>query len=268
VRAAKQLIGRILGRVWPLRVQRGPCQGMRLYGNVFYNRLPAEFREEEKFYSGLDLTGKTVVEAGAHIGVFTYLFSQTADSVVAFEPNPETFKTAARNVRVNGLSNVRLINAGLSSGAGKANYVAERFVSARGSLKEDIQSGIRDRSRHLVQAEVELLSVDEVMRDSPVDFVKIDTEGFETMVLSGMGDTIKRYKPDIYFEVHGVTDEDKAADLRAIQDVLSPAGYEIRRLSSGLPAADPGSAKGGYIAFVEMTAYLDAALQPFQQISP
>jgi FkbM family methyltransferase len=268
VRATKQLIGRILGRVWPLRVQRGPCQGMRLYGNVFYNRLPAEFREEEKFYSGLNLTGKTVVEAGAHIGVFTYLFSQTADSVVAFEPNPETFKTAARNVRVNGLSNVRLINAGLSSGAGKANYVAERFVSARGSLKEDIQSGIRDRSRHLVQAEVELLSVDEVMRDSPVDFVKIDTEGFETMVLSGMGDTIKRYKPDIYFEVHGVTDEDKAADLRAIQDVLSPAGYEIRRLSAGLPAADPGSAKGGYIAFVEMTAYLDAALQPFQQISP
>ncbi len=237
---------------------------MRLYGNIFYNRLPAKLKAEEVFYAGLDLTGKTVVEAGAHIGLFTYLFAQTADRVVAFEPNPQTFKTASRNVRINKLSNVELINAGLSSESGKANYVAERFVSARGSLKEDIQSTIKDRSPDVLQAEVELLSVDEVMQGLPVDFVKIDTEGFETQVLSGMGETINRCRPDIYFEVHGVTDEDKSSDLRSILGTLKPAGYEVHHLSEGLPAADFDKARGGYIAYVNMTEYLEAALRPFK----
>lgn len=264
MQAMKQLIARSAGRVWPIRIERGPCRGMRLYGNIFYNRLPANFKAEEVFYSGLDLTGKTVVEAGAHIGLFTYLFAQTADRVVAFEPNPETYNTASRNIRINKLSNVELINAGLSSGSGKANYVAERFVSARGSLKEDIQSSIRDRSRHVLQTEVQLLSVDEVMQGLPVDFVKIDTEGFETQVLSGMGETINRCLPDIYFEVHGLTDEDKSADLRSILQTLKPAGYEVHHLSEGLPVASTDKARGGYIAFGKMTAYLKAALQPFK----
>ena len=261
--AFKRRLSRYLGQVYPITVRRGPCQGMRLYGSPFYNRLPTEFREEELFYSGLDLAGKIVVEAGAHIGIFTYLFSRTAQKVVAFEPNPKTFKTAARNMGINCVSNVRLINAGLASESGQADYVAERFVSAHGSLKADIQAEIRGRSSHLEQVEVSLLTVDEVMRGEPVDFVKIDTEGYETMVLAGMSETIDRCKPDIYFEVHGVTDQDKAADLRAIQDILCPAGYDIRHLSAGLPVADPNSARGGYIAFVELKEYLDAALRPF-----
>lgn len=260
----KQKIGRVLGKTVPIKVKRGPCKGMRLYGRYFYNRLPAEFSDEELFYSGLDLSGKTVVEAGAHIGLFTYLFSQTAKSVVAFEPNPETFKTASRNLRANRVSNVELINAGLASASGTSNYVAERYVSARGSLKKDIQETLRERSDHLVQAEVQLLAIDEVMRGKPVNFVKIDTEGYETMVLGGMRGTIERCRPDIYFEVHGVTDQDKADDLRTIVDFLQPAGYEILHLSRGLPPADIATPRGGYVASVWMTDYLANALQPFR----
>ncbi len=237
---------------------------MRLYGRYFYNRLPAEFSDEELFYSGLDLSGKTVVEAGAHIGLFTYLFSRTAKSVVAVEPNPETFKTASRNLRANRVSNVELINAGLAAESGTSNYVAERYVSARGSLKKDIQETLRKRSQDLVQAEVQLLAVDEVMRGKPVDFVKIDTEGYETMVLGGMRETIERCRPDIYFEVHGVTDQDKSDDLRTIVEFLQPAGYQILHLSRGLPPADIVTARGGYIASVRITDYLANALRPFK----
>lgn len=260
----KQKISRLLGKLVPIEVKRGPCAGMRLYGRFFYNRLPVEFSDEELFYSGLDLSDKTVVEAGAHIGLFTYLFSQTAKSVVAFEPNPETFKTASRNLRVNRVSNVELINAGLAAESGTSSYVAERFVSARGSLKHDIQKSLRERSRDLVQADVQLLAIDEVMRGKPVDFVKIDTEGYETMVLAGMRETIERCRPDIYFEVHGVSDRDKSDDLRTIIDVLQPAGYAILHLSRGLPPADIATARGGYIASVQMTDYLLNALQPFR----
>ncbi len=159
---------------------------------------------------------------------------------------------------------MRLINAGLAAESGTSNYVAERFVSARGSLKQDIQETLRERSRDLVQAEVQLLSVDEVMRGKPVDFVKIDTEGYETMVLAGMRETIERCRPDIYFEVHGVTDQNKADNLRTIIDVLHPAGYEVLHLSPGLPAADVATARGGYVASVRVTDYLTNALQPFR----
>lgn len=193
---------------------------MRIYGNFFYNRLPKRLTAEEIFYSGLNLSEKTVVEAGTYIGIFTYLFAQTANRVIGFEPNPATFAMAKRNVEANGLENVALINAGLSDQSGKAEYVAERFMSARGTFKKDKHAAFRNNTRHIVQATASLLTADEALQGTRVDFVKIDTEGYEPMVLGGMSETLARYKPDIYFEVHGLDDNQKTADLRKILSLL------------------------------------------------
>jgi len=52
-----------------------------------------------------------VVDVGAHIGRFSLAAARAGASVVAVEPNPETFSVLAVNVGLNGFRNVRLVNA-------------------------------------------------------------------------------------------------------------------------------------------------------------
>jgi len=238
---------------------------MRIYGNFFYNRLPVEFQEEELFYSGLDLSGKTVLEAGTHIGVFTYLFAQTADRVIAFEPNPRTYAMVKRNVSANHLTNVRLVNAGLSDHSGEAKYVAEKFVSGRGTFKTDKHERIKGKTKHVVETMARLTTVDEEAAGLHIDFVKIDTEGYEPMVLGGMTETVQRCQPDIYFEIHGLNDTQQSDDFLKMFEMLP--GYRILKLVHGLPIATPDSGLrpgGGYIAFVQERDYLSEALKAFR----
>ena len=52
--------------------------------------------------------GDVVVDVGASIGRFSLAAARAGASVVAVEPNPETFKVLAANVKLNGFRNVRL----------------------------------------------------------------------------------------------------------------------------------------------------------------
>lgn len=240
---------------------------MRLYGNIFYNRLSPGLSEEELFYSNLDLTGKTVIDAGAHIGIHAYLFAKTAKKVLAFEPNPQSFGFLERNVRLNGLKNVALTQAGLSDAIGKAEYVADKFVSAKGTFKKNSQAIIKEKSNHIVIADARLTTVDEVRKSAGrIDFIKIDTEGHEPGVIGGMRETIKIDRPDIYFEIHGATQELKEADFEMIRGQLVPSGYAVHKLKSGMRNVTDGDPEtsGGYVAFAEPRDYLEKALLPFR----
>jgi len=66
-------------------------------------------------YDWLDVKGKRVLDVGASIGdTAVYFALRGAREVVAFEPYPFPYQFALRNVEVNGLSNVRVINASIS----------------------------------------------------------------------------------------------------------------------------------------------------------
>lgn len=268
----KHHIAYVIGRLFPITICRGPSKGMKLYGNIFYNRLPAALRDEEILYAGLDLTGKIVVEAGTHVGVFTWLFAQRADRVFAFEPNPQSYEIVRRNLRANRVSNVELVNVGLSDRVGHAAFLAEKFAPARGTFKCDKHDRIRGSTPYVVDVTVELTTVDKAIGNSLVDFVKVDTEGFEPMVLAGMSNTIARCSPDIYFEIHGLDNAQKTADFNRVFELLPR--YRIFKLVLGLPQATPSnidelhkserSPGDGYIAYVRERDYLTAALKPFR----
>jgi len=65
----------------------------------------------------------------------------------------------------------------------------------------------------------------------PPDLVKIDVEGAEVDVVSGMADTLGASRPRLLIEIHD-DGEDRWRE-RAIRETLARRGYELRRLDAG-----------------------------------
>jgi FkbM family methyltransferase len=257
IQTLKNEIALQISRFVPVEIKKGLGQGRKLYGNLFYNRRPPEFSAEESLYSKLDLKGGVVIEAGAHLGIFTMYFAGAVGrgKVLAFEPNPQVFAFLKKSIKRNGLNNVVAVNAGLSDGPGSMRFVSWRYNTAKGTFKPDKHEMMKKKGALFLEKDVPVTTIDRAVADHDlrrVDLVKIDTEGFEPFVIEGMEETINRHRPVIYFEIHGMDGIQKGSDLKRIYDFLKPRGYRIEK-----PAGDYVSVSeeslgcgdgGGYVA--------------------
>lgn len=146
--------------------------------------------------------GSTVFDVGAHVGEWTLLFSQLvgdAGGVVAFEPDPVARASLMRNLEMNGISNVTVEAKCVSDTTGKAVLGAERFGSGLSSI---VHQG--NRSERYNQVEVDSTTLDEYCEGhglSP-DWVKIDAEGAEPLIVRGMQRLIQSRHPQAILEFH------------------------------------------------------------------
>ena len=143
-------------------------------------------------YNAVDLAGKTVVDAGANIGLFSlYARALGAKKIHSFEAVAETHKILSRNLALNGP--LKAVNIALGAEKGEA----ELKFNTRGEGSSMIASGdagvnggITYSGRRLVK----VAPLDALVRGR-VDFIKIDVEGYEKNVLLGAARIIKEYKP-------------------------------------------------------------------------
>lgn len=156
-----------------------------------------------------------VVDVGANIGVFSVPVAIAfRDRIVhAFEPQPNVFTHLCANLIVNRLLNVRPSNVAI--GVSRPNQeievpdfdiFQERYT---GSVTLDAAVAAQ-RSRIQGVAEpatwarrfstVRIVQLDDVLRDTPVAFIKVDVEGMELSVLQSAGKIIERDRPILYFE--------------------------------------------------------------------
>lgn len=145
-------------------------------------------------YNAGDLAGKTVVDAGANIGLFSlYASSLGAKKVYAFEAVTETFKILKRNLALNGaLKSVKTVNLALGAENGKA----ELKFNTRGEGSSMIDCGDAGVNREITYSGrrmVKVAPLDSLVKDR-VNFIKIDVEGYEKEVLLGAERIIKEYK--------------------------------------------------------------------------
>jgi FkbM family methyltransferase len=132
--------------------------------------------------------GSVFVDAGANIGTYTCPAARLVGPtgrVIAFEPHPVTYGYLSRNVEANGLSQVRALHLALGEAPGQIEIVSvanpgENHVAATG----EHGSGA---------AAVAMATLDDALAGQeigPVDYLKIDVEGFELPVLRGARRTI------------------------------------------------------------------------------
>jgi FkbM family methyltransferase len=139
------------------------------------------------------------VDVGANVGVHTVRLAKLVGSrgeVIALEPDEEVAHRAHRNIMLNQLSNVHVINAAASDEAGGKVQLyrpdARDTNRARASLLRHsyLTGGVTT---------VPVVTIDEVC-PGPVALIKIDVEGYEAAVVRGAAAKIDRYAPAVIFE--------------------------------------------------------------------
>ncbi|MDD5209421.1 MAG: FkbM family methyltransferase [Elusimicrobiales bacterium] len=143
-------------------------------------------------YNAGSLAGKSVVDAGANIGLFSlYARALGAKKIYAFEAVAETCRILSSNFALNGP--LKAFNIALGAENGKA----ELKFNTRGEGSSMIDCGDAGVNREITYSgrrTVKVAPLDGLVKGR-VDFIKIDVEGYEKNVLLGAERIIKKYKP-------------------------------------------------------------------------
>lgn len=163
--------------------------------------------------------GDFVVDAGAHIGVFTVKAARKVGKqgrVVAFEPSSENYALLKRNSELNCLRNIIPIEAALSDHTGTAALYSYPSHSGGFSIVE----------HHSAKSvEVPILAIDEVWSKlgyDKIDFLKIDVEGAELEVLFGAKETLEKSSAKIVVAGYHASN-----DPRRILEFVKSLGYKV-----------------------------------------
>lgn len=184
-----------------------------------------------------------MLDGGANIGVHTLSAARLMygwGKVISIEAQERLYYALAGNITINNLSNARAIWAALSDKEGTITIPVPNYYtpSSFGSL-ELIQSETSEnigQDVNVLSQVVPSLTIDSLNLDR-LDYLKLDVENMELIVLDGAIETIKRCKPVIQIEV-------LKTDRILVQDKVTRLGYEILDMDYGynylcVPKDDP-----------------------------
>ena len=148
--------------------------------------------------------GNTFLDVGAHVGTYTILASKLVGDmgkVYAFEPTPRTFDTLKQNSIIR--SNINVYNNAILD----KNSAIEFFdygpkFSAFNTFKKRNDENITFRNK-VKKISVSTLSLDSFCEENKInpDFIKIDAEGAEHIILNAMANILQKNKPVLSIEV-------------------------------------------------------------------
>jgi FkbM family methyltransferase len=182
---------------------------------------------EAAFISRLLRPGMTVLDVGAHHGLYTLLASKLVGSggrVIAFEPSSRERRRLARNLRINRCTNVDVQSCALGDHSGESDfYLVEGIHDWCNSLRAP---NIDERTS---KVRVEVRRLDDVLEGigrPHVDFIKLDVEGAELSFLRGAPRVFRGdARPVILVEVQDVRTAPWGYAAREIVRFLADDSY-------------------------------------------
>lgn len=157
--------------------------------------------------------GFNVLDIGANIGYFSTIFARlvgNTGSVYAFEPVGETFRKLNSAIHRNGFQGIIAPhNFALSHTDGYVDMVFQAASTNIGAAHFGQNEQIRE---DLIFERVATKRLDDVIGRIPIDFVKIDVEGAEWMVIQGGMNVFRDQSPIMMIEFN-------AAQLESVSSV-------------------------------------------------
>lgn len=168
-------------------------------------------------------SGRLAIDIGANIGSYTELLAGRFERVDAFEPNPQVLRVL--HAAVDPLENVDVHEVALGAASGElALHLFHNSAQATAFAAADLDSANPGES--VGEATVGLCSLDQLgYQTDPVDFIKLDVEGYECEVLHGAEATLWKNHPQMLIEIHSIANGDHAAQL------LTGLGYALERIA-------------------------------------
>ena len=206
-----------------------------------------KFMKEEIFEQNIykfesSSTTPYIIDGGANIGLATIYFKllYPTSKIVAFEPDPEVFQDLKFNVEAFGFQNVSLVQKGLWNSNKVLPFKAE---GADAGLIGEI-----DRFNSTDEQEIEVVSLKTYLQQ-PVDFLKLDIEGSETIVLKDIKEDLKNVK-NIFVEYHSFVNQKQT--LNEVIEILTSANFRLHISSPGLTSSSP---------FIKLNTYNNMDMQ-------
>jgi FkbM family methyltransferase len=147
---------------------------------------------------------KVILDIGAHVGCHSIAYSKINSNclIYSFEMQSEMFYLLEKNINDNNIKNVKLYN----NAVGNITGEFETEIKLRdGGYYKPVKYYTNDKFNFgglglgIGGDKVNMITIDSLNLES-CDFIKIDVEGFEYGVILGALETIKKFKPVIFYE--------------------------------------------------------------------
>lgn len=181
-----------------------------------YHTLKREIWGEEIYYFKTDKINPLIIDIGAHIGMSVLYFKSIypSSTIIAFEPNPNSFEILNENISMNNISDVTTINKAVWSENGTKDFYIPEEISW--SSNSSFLIGGWTGNEKMKKISVQITTLDEYMNHN-IDMLKIDTEGSEIHILK-TNKKILSNVDNLYIEYHPV----KNTNVNDIIKIIKP----------------------------------------------
>ena len=198
----------------------GKIRSHKLFGKAFYFYSATELLHglQEIFIDGVykqELSGKPyIIDCGANIGMSVVYMKELfpAAEIIAFEPDETNFDLLEKNIRSFGYTGVSL----QKEAVWKEN--ATLLFSNNSSMSSKIEMNNNSNTK-----EVKAIRLKDLL-NRQVDFLKIDIEGAENIVLADIAENLHFVK-NMFLEYHGTFEENK--ELVKMINFINDAGFNF-----------------------------------------
>ncbi len=212
---------KIIPKTLVLPIIEGPLKGKKWIvnsSNLSYYLGNFEITQMTKILNGLKV-GDIFFDIGANVGIYSLLASDIVGEngkVIAFEPLPSNINSLKKHIELNKCKNVIICEYALSDCDGTSNFEEHPdntmgYLSNFGSLK------------------IITHTIDTIIRKKLVpipNFIKIDAEGAESMILTGATFFLENYSSTLIVSLHS-----EQQRIECIE-ILSRYDFSIKPLDS------------------------------------
>ena len=174
---------------------------------LYYQNTHPE-QNELFVFSVLSKHSKTIIDIGAHTGIYSIVAAKSNPQakVFSFEPHPYNYARLKSNVELNNLKNVQLVNKAVGDTLSNVefNIPDDNRITDVASIDKAFSAKMYIGSFKWKVITAEQTTIDDFYNNSGltnVDLIKMDVENYELPVFKGMLHTIQNSKPFILCEL-------------------------------------------------------------------
>ncbi len=173
----------------------------------------------QKIFNQYVKNKRTAIHIGSHYGFKTKFLSENFSNVHTFDFENNINKFLIRNMKKFKLNNVKIHSFGLgdeNKNVDTSDYIERKKIN--GPLSNHVVEDNRGKYKVKRLDDLKIINI---------DFMIIDTEGYELKVLKGASETIKKFLPTIILEVHKNKDLTSRYGYNKIESIqyLKNIGY-------------------------------------------
>jgi len=168
---------------------------------------------------------KNILDIGASVGLYSlYAKFMPNCNFYSFEPYLKSFNVLNKNIELNNIKNVKTFNIGISDK--KEKKLLKISLNENSGL--NTLGDIPLRFKVDDTKEIDVDTIDNLFYDNniEVNYIKIDTEGFEYYILKGGEKTINKYRPIIQIEYNITNMKQCNIKIEEINKLINDLNYK------------------------------------------